>query len=238
MKVDLNLALLDTTIELSDANIATFSAKVESYAEPSYKFAGKLAFADGDDFCDFAKENVRNSWEQEFLDRCGSENWFEVNAVHYVYVSERLELFRGGSEWDTDEFLTIYQKDRKDNGNWRGYWDGLDERPVAMKLAIADSYIKQAKLKQPKRDQAWSDWDSYVALQRALDFCIEASEMFNPAHDPVRFRQLATRVTSIERQIRSLSEDDFRIRPQQMQSLAYIRINLGRLDDMVLGKPN
>ncbi len=236
MRIELDLALLDADLEPSEANVAALAKTIDKFGSDSFKFAGKLAFSHGDDFCDFDEDKVRNDYERNFRTACSDNNWFEVDAINYIYALDRLALLRSEhSHPNVYAFLEIYRKDSKDNGNWGSNFGQADDRFIAMKMAIAHFWAVKADSPIPVGERR-SEWQRRQYFGQAMQGYIEAARLFNPASNPVMFRKIAGKVIALNAQIEKFGDDGWTLDADTRQDVAFIKHILNGLDLMVLGQ--
>jgi hypothetical protein len=230
MEVELRLAVLEAQLAPDAKAIDHAREALKRRHKPAYANAPKVAFGEGNDFCDLNEESFLNDWEREIAKACKDDDAFANKAMAYGYADAMLGILTDANQmafgkWDWQGYVVLHQKDMVYNNGQRNYKTGDNEKVINLKLVLADQHFSKTKAK-PKGDQRWS-------YEEAWRLLAELSPLVNPAENPVRFRQIAERAIAVDAE---MQREQAGWEEQHAQLLAYYRLNLQNLDKLAIGQ--
>lgn len=179
------------------------------------------SFEGGTGFCD-----LPDYAPQIAKDACATDN-FERRAKNLLYF-DALATALNGDYGPAERFLEIYDRDRKDNGDWDTRWTGVDRRIVKLKVVMAETRYRSAASESggPNVDE----------MSYALDELTAVTRLFSPADDAVGFRNIALSALQKDQELAGLAvkagdKPDTRF----SQTMSLYRVVLSRLDDIASG---
>jgi len=217
----LRLALLDARSSGAEGDIANAEALLKTMRQPGYDEIFRDSFEGGRDFCDLPEHHGEALAEQ-----CEED---ERAIKAFKYQEAVAALLRGRTD-PAQEYLEMYRRDRKDNGDWDTLWTGVDTRIVTLQAAIGDANVRLAGTDGP-RDR--NGYDRAMKLDEALEAYVAAIRLIDPAANPVQFRAVATRALAAHAAMTQVDRDgEVAIGDRHGGSMAYLRVMLAQLDDI------
>ncbi len=220
----LRLAVFDAAQSLEPDAIARVDALVHKLRTPALNRIEDFAFGAGDDFCDlpdYADEAVKTA--------CADDVSFERQAKTYFLLKASAALLHD-NDMPAEDFFRLYERDRKDNGDWETRWLGVDPRILSLKEAQAEMLLRKSGL---NADEEIAPTADVYKTQWGLEKLVEVTRMFSPADDVVRFRRIATRALQVDARIKAYNrETGTGPFPEFDRAMAYFRVVLPQLGEI------
>lgn len=217
----IRLALFDAERTRSFEDIAHATRMAQQQRTEGLMAAAENAFEGGTDFCDlpeYAPQVAKTA--------CATDN-FEKRAKHLLYLDALATVLKG-EYGPAERFLEIYDRDRKDNGDWDTRWTGIDPRVVKLKVFMAETRYRSAA-----SESGGSNVDE---MSYALDQLTAVTRLFSPADDPVGFRKIALSALQKDEELARLAaQAGDKADSRFAQTMSLYRVVLSRLDDIASG---